>query len=491
MRVGLELYELIKSLTPTEDVAVKSVLPKKKAEMYFYFRDMDRFASSVVKARFAQISDQNRSTTERQLIDMILDILWNNIYKHGVRDLIQHLGEAEILMKRALYSLAYSKIRSAIKKAIAMDAMHELLIAIRMKRELIEVLQVSDYDPKEESQLSQSAVVGMLERLKMDDIHLHIAALRNTPILERKSRIKTLREELELVPYPNLRRNKVCYHRCKHFLSYLEGELSVCEEHCKNVLEIVKENEEILGDPQVREDHYNSLHFLIAHQIENNNLSSAAQLLARFEEIANKWSGGVYYDPAIQGRYTHAILFLNISKKDWSAVEDLLRKSFLAMRNGKNGVTIRHKPTYLQMTLLAAFVTENYDLVRRLAVDLRQATSIFYAGNAFLSGIAVYYLAALYEEKDEFLETATKQTKRWLKENKCTGSFDLRMMRFFEKASKEATLVGRTSLLKSLKTDLDRIFSDSHMWRYRDFFPVFQWIEAKIQRVQLRQVLFV
>ena len=97
---------------------------------------------------------------------------------------------------------------------------------------------------------------------------------------------------------------------------------------------------------------------------------------------------------------------------------------------------------------------------------------------------------ALYEEQDEFLETATLQTKRWYSERGCMGPFEARMLQFFQKASKAGDRERHAPLLKKLREDLTLLFEEPLLWRRREVFPVMSWVDSHLNGVDMRTLLY-
>lgn len=489
MRIGKELFDLVKSLTPGENFIIRQELPPKKAAMYDVFRSMAEYDAKVVKAAFSGLSDQNLSTTQHQLIDMILKIVWNIIPKHGMRDLVQCIGEVEILIKKSLYQLAAMKVKEAIRLALGLEAGHELLLAIRLKQDIQELLNVKDDDPSATVALTQWAIKGMEERNPIEDWFSRVNALRNLPLAERKTEIDQLEQAIANSPYPATRRNQMRYHRCRHILAYMTAKHNVCMEESARIVEIADGGPQLMGDVQLRADYFTSIHFLIAFSIEQGAFDTAEKNIKKMEQAAAKWTNGISGDPALQGRHTHATLYLLLYKKDWEGAKKRARQVLKEMTIPGGGLVLRHRPAWLHMTLLAAFLSKDFGIVRKFAAELKDSLTGTIVSDSFISGIGLYYLAALFEEQDEFLETATRLTQKWYVANQCLGPFEVRMIRFFLQLSKVPTSGGQKTLLIELKQDLELLFKEPLFWKRREVFPVIKWLDSLLNGVDLRDLV--
>lgn len=486
MRVGKELLELVKSLTIGENYAIRIALPPVKAAMYDLVRGMSEYDPKVVKAAFPNYTDQNLSTTQHQLIDLIVEILWHGLHKHGMRDLVQRIGETEILMKKSLLKLAAVKARQAIKLATGLEAWHELLQAIRLRHDIQELLKIKDEDPAATAALVQAAKQGMEERNPIEDWFIRLSALDNMPIAARKAEIEKLNKEISESSYPSNHRNRIRYHRCRHIIAYKIGQLESCMEESEKLVRLAEEAHLLMGDVQLRADYFTSLHFLIAFSIERGDFDDAEQHLRQMELAAKKWANGITGDPALQGRHTHATLWLLLCKNDWDQARLRARQVLNEMILPGGKLNLRHRPAWLKMAMLCAFATRDFATVRKFAVSLRDTLSGVNVSQSFVSGIGLFYLASLFEEQDEFLETASIQTKKWYASQGCLGPFELRMLQFFQKASKGGDPKGNAPLLRKLKQDLTIIFEEPLLWRRREVFPVMQWIDSHLEGVDFR-----
>lgn len=486
MKVGQELLNLVKSLTKGENYTIRKALSPIKTAMYDLFRGMEVYDAKVVRAAFPGYSDQNLSTTMHQLIDMIVEALWLGIRKHGMRDLVQRLGEAEIFAKKSLYQLAEIKVKDAIRLASGLEAGHELLIAIRLRHDIQELLHLKDEDPAATAALVQAATQVMQERNAIEDWFTRVTSLGNLPIDARKAEIAELERAIAGTPYPVMHRNRIRYHRCRHILAYKMGRLEACMEESSRIVALAEEAPLLMGDLQLRADYFTSLHFTIVFSLERGDHLAAEKNLDKLEEAAEKWANGLASDPALLGRHTHATLSLLLCKEDWEQVRIRARNVLTEMLAPGGKLSLRHRPAWLQMAMLCSFLTRDFKTVRKFAVGLRDSLTGLMVSESFISGIGLFYLAALYEERDEFLETAAQQTKKWYAENGCLGPFETRMLQFFLKVSNEGDPKRYAPLLNILKQDLALMFEEPMLWRKNKVFPVLDWLNSHINEVDIR-----
>lgn len=490
MKVGLELFDLIKSLTVGENSIVRRNLPPKKDAFYGVFRKMEVYDAAVVKSAFTDMTDANIATTEHQLIDTILKLLWNSAPKHGMRDLVLAIGEVEILARKRLHRLALVKVENTIKTALELDAMTELLKGLRLKKEVMDVLRNAEPTDEEDLSLARWASAQLVVTGKYEELYSVVASLRNaTP--HRKAEIIGEAEALiEQLPKAELKKNKVVFHWCIHLLEYTKGNFNTATENATIVVEIMDKHDGLFADVQLRGDYFWALHYLIVYDTEEGRADAAKAGLVKFERKAIQWIGSIGADPNLHARFTHASLWAMLCAKDWEAVKYRVRQILKEVVAPGSTLLYKHKPVWLRMTLLAAFVVRDYSLVRRLCVELRKSVSEAYLASSFVTSIALFQLAAIYEERDDFLSQAVVNARVWLKEMKCAGPFEATMLEFFEQAGRLVPAPMPGSLLLSLKSRLELLFEDRLLWQHRELFPVMQWIQAQLSGIALREVIF-
>lgn len=490
MKVGLELFHLVKSLTVGENSIVRRSLPPKKDAIYDVFKKMEHYDSAVVKAAFPGMSEANIATTEHQLIDLILKLLWNSAPKHGMRDLVFAIGKVELLSQKRLHSLAFAKVEETIKLALELDAMNELLKALRLKKEVLDVLRHAEPADEEDIALLKWATARMEENSKFEDLQTAVVTLKNTKPERKAEILAEIDRMIAALPQPVLKKNQISFHWCLHRIAYTKGEFWTAQDNAVAVVGLMEQNEAQFGDVQLRAEYFGALHYIIVLENEEGRHETARAGLEKFERMAKRLLGGVASDPNLYARFAHASLWVILCAKDWEAVKIRVRHISKELIAPGSLFLYKHKPIWLRMTLLAAFVVGEYGLVRRLGADLRRALSNAYVGSAFVTSTTLFQLAAIYEEGDDFLGQAVINARAWLREMGCQGPFETAMLEFFEEAGKQAPAPVPAYLLLSLKSKLELIFEDQLLWQHKEQFPILQWIQSKVSMVEFREVLF-
>lgn len=489
MKIGLELFDLVRSLTQGENSSVRRALPPKKEALYGVFREMEKFDIDTVKRAFPKMSDANIATTAHQLIDLILKLLWNAADHNGMRDLVLSIGKIEILMRKGLFPLGLAKVEETIRLAMGLDAMAELLTVLRLKKEIHDVLHKAQPEDAEDIKMAQWAASGLEERGRFEDLRTLVFSLKNAPASLKASKIVEIEAYIQHLPHPKWRRNSVSLHWSKFVVAYLQGHLPECTREAASLVGLLDTHEELLADVQLRQDYFALLHYLVLFEAEEGRFSEATILLSKLERTAERYSNGISSDPTLLGRFTHTSLWLMLCKKEWDAARAKVRQ-ILKDLGSPSSIVFTHKPVWLRMALLAAFSVRDFSTVRKLTQSLRTNLSEAYLGSAFVSSIGMFYLASIYEEGDEYLEQAVKHTRKWFQDLGCNDEYETIMLRFFERISKESTQSKVASLLDALKEELETLFENNLLWQHRELFPVMQWIQARQQGLEFKDVLF-
>jgi hypothetical protein len=207
--------------------------------------------------------------------------------------------------------------------------------------------------------------------------------------------------------------------------------------------------------------------------------------------MAKKWHGSIETDPVLYGRHTQSALWLRLARKDLDGAKKLAYKVVQDVMKPGHRLTLRHRTDWLRMTMLVLFVAHDYRSVRKLAMELKLAIPTPTFGNDFVTAIAMFHLAAVWEEELDYLGEVVAKVRSWLGGSNCLGTFEERMLDFFEEASTEANAVRIASMLERLESDLLELFQNELLWQLKETFPVLQWIKSKATGAELRDLIFV
>ena len=202
MGVSKDLYEVIKSLSVGDNLAIRRQLAPKRAVLYDVFRNLDSHDHDAIKAHFPDDSAQNLSSSKRQLLDLILKVLWQFTPDDGIRELAQHLGEVQVLMRKALYEVALSRLEAVVVDAVGLEAMQELLSALRLKRMILEIVSAEAIDPQQEADLQDLAEEGLSERGLYEGLFSQAIRILALPLTEQPAAIERLEARLSALSSP-------------------------------------------------------------------------------------------------------------------------------------------------------------------------------------------------------------------------------------------------------------------------------------------------
>jgi hypothetical protein len=491
MGVSKDLFEVIKSLSVGDNLAIRRQLAPKRAVLYDVFRSLETHDQNAIKAHFPDYTAQNLSSSKRQLLDLILKVLWQITPDDGIRELAQHLGEVQVLMRKALFEVALSRLDAVISDAVDLEAMQELLSALRLKRQILEIIGAEAEDPERDGALQDLAEAGLGERGHYEGLFSQAIRIRTLPLAQQEQAIQALQERLDAdTGTPRLARNQLKLLRAGYALNRLRGNHAACQVACKAFLACLDEHPRLLGDPALRDDYFVNFHFVIAYETEIGNFVEAEKGLKRFELMAKKWSGSIESDPVLYGRHTQCALWLRLARKDMEGAKKLAQQVMQDVMKPGHRLTLRHRTDWLRMTMLVLFVMQDYRSVRKLAVELKLSIPTPTVGSDFITAIAMFQLAAVMEEEPEYLPTVVTTARDWLVESNGLGAYETRMLEFFEAYSTEASVTNLTPMLERLGADLQVLFQNQLLWQIREAFPILQWIKSKTTGTNLRDLIF-
>jgi hypothetical protein len=491
MGVSKDLFEVIKSLSVGENLALRRQLAPKRAVLYDVFRDLETHDHDVIKSHFPNDSAQNLSSSKRQLLDLILKVLWQLTPDDGIRELAQHLGEVQVLMRKALFEVALSRLETVIPDALGLEAMQELLSALRLKRQILEIISAEAIDPLQDADLQNLAETGLGERGHYEGLYSQSIRIRTLPLVAQEGAISQLQGQLDLEQAePRLVRNQLKLLRTRYVVYRLRGNHELCKVVSSAFLERLDAHPLLMGDPALRDDYFINFQYVITYDTEVGNFVEAEKGLKRFEWMAKKWSGGIQNDPILYGRHTQSALWLRLARKDLEGAKKLAYQVMQEVMKTGQRLTLRHRTDWLRMTMLVLFVMRDYRSVRKLAMELKLAIPTPTFGNDFITAIGMFHLAAVWEEEPEYLGTAVAKVREWLGSSNCLGEYEARMLNFFEACSITDGAQHATLMLSQLQTELQVLFQNELLWQYRDSFPVMQWIRSKMDGTDLRNLIF-
>jgi hypothetical protein len=176
------LFDLIKALTLGQHFGVMMQLAPKRLRIYEFYRSLETHSRSAVSAAFPNDKRANLATQKRQLLNQISRYLYLTAPYDGIRDLDLLIGEAKRLKMMGQNEVAIEKIDLAIKYAIGMEAMHQLLLAIAVRRSLVASVRGSYPDKHDYRALERMAFDGVAEGLLIGEVFSRVIALRTMPV---------------------------------------------------------------------------------------------------------------------------------------------------------------------------------------------------------------------------------------------------------------------------------------------------------------------
>lgn len=143
--------------------------------------------------------------------------------------------------------------------------------------------------------------------------------------------------------------------------------------------------------------------------------------------------------------------------------------------------------TLMSSICISYFVLDNFEQAEDLLLDVIninhevQREDILYFS-------AIFYLAILYEKKDDLqLSNAISATYYRLYNKKKLGAFEKDLMLFLRRLSNEQNNEGRRIAISEFLSRLDVYKTDPVRELYFLYFNYYDWLRSKVQRVKYRQ----
>jgi hypothetical protein len=396
----------------------------------------------------------------------------------------------QVLARKALYQAALPRIDAVIEEAAALEALHELLKALRIKRQLLEILNQPSTQVARDEALTTFAIDGLAESSRYEAIFSEMNAVRGLPMAARPQALDKVAEQLALAMPPVMIRNQIKRWRILYASARMMGKHEECRQSCLLTVSALDHTPALMGDPDLRQEYFSNLHFLILMDIESKEFVLAEKKLARLELIAKKWIGGLKSDPVVHGRFLQSKLSLLLMNKDWSAVKSHLKGMLAEIDKPGRRLIIMHKPAWHRTTLLASFLIGNYRAVKWLCFELKKIIVSPKTEQPFASAIAFYRIAISLEEGQDDLAEVIRREREWLSLADCLGEYEEDYLSSFEKIREEATPSEIASILVEMRSKINGQFKNPLMWQHKHIFPILEWTESRINKVDIKGLVF-
>jgi hypothetical protein len=487
--LGKDLFDVVKSLTKGEKITVRHQLSPKKLQFFDIYAEMEQYSQSPLKAAFPDISSALLATTKRQLLEQILEILWQNTPNNGILSLQTELGKVSVMLKKGLYAIALERVDEVIQAALGLEAMQEIITGLRIKRMILESASLVDKYEERDKGLLAIALGALEELVRVEAAYNKAAEIRFVPVERRRFEVEAMLDELGSLSSASHGRSRIKLFRTQYVLRRILGQHSDCYQSCVAILEILDSQPALMSDPAIRDDFFTNQQFVIAYQIESGDFKAARQSLAKFERTAKRWNGSIDADPSVFGRFSFAEIEMLVKEKKWEGAKSKARKIALEVLNPRQKALLSYKPRWLWCVLYSLFATGEFKTVRRLAFELRENKPIASRDQLFYVDVGIYALAASLAESDEYLGDLVNGITKFYKSIGAEGEYENLMLAFFANASKGSWKNSQLPLLDDLESKLNVLFMNPLFWKHKVNFPVIEWIKSIQSKRSLRELL--
>jgi hypothetical protein len=177
-------------------------------------------------------------------------------------------------------------------------------------------------------------------------------------------------------------------------------------------------------------------------------------------------------------------------QRQYPEVKTLLKEILATLLSPQHKLMLRHKPRWLRLVFRALFIFKDYRTVRQLAFEIKANAPDNPQDRNFYVGVALFSLFAKLEERDEYIGRAIEETRKWFLEIDSLGGLEIRILDFVQAISSERNGDLASSLLIGLKNDVELIFKNPLEWQSGGAFPILAWIQSKLGRQELKDILF-
>jgi hypothetical protein len=485
-----ELHAFIHALTLGQHLGVRQQLPPKRLKMYDAYRSTKKHDPEAIRAIFPEDTRQNLSSTKRVLLDQITRYVYLHTPHDGIRDLELLIGEGKALLTAGQGNLALEKTEAAIKGATKMEAMDELLKAVRLYRRIQEALRDRPAGGFDCAALEASALAAIAERQPIDALFSEASALKSAPITTQYHAAEGLAMRLEAVPFPVAVRNQIKYRLIRFFVARISLDAAASLTEATEIVRVIDAQPDLLHDLDLRDDYFTKMNFIIAELSDQGALKEAEARLHKLKAVSIRLYDGVEGNPTQYARYLFAELYLKMAQNEWDIVRTLVKQlnKEVLVQDVLKGVATRL--SILRMGALAAFLIREFKLARRFILSIRADRGDYATKTTLLTWAGIMYLLTYVEEKDPYLKTALKDISTWFKLVGCDGPFERALMAFFKEVSEDSDNLASASSLTRLQQSLTKVFEDPAHTMYTEILKIEEWIQCKQRGVEYKSLLF-
>jgi hypothetical protein len=486
---GKALHRLIRSLTPGQNIGFRPQLPAKRQQIYDLYRKMEVYDESIITAAFPEDTQEGLHRAKSILFDEVIKYIVDFAPFNGRRDLYRLLTEAKHMRETGMDAVALVRINDAIRLAVGMEAVTELLEAIKVRRKLIGAVEPSKRNDDNFLELEEWAIAGSEETTRIDRLEASLYRLSLLPAAEHYAQVGELETMLNETPFPVLVRNQMQYRRVRYYIARQRRDIPICIQESEAIYQLGNANKHVLVDTDVRETYFHAITFLAVSASEAKDFRAAEHYLDRIKTLSKAWGGGLEANPSLNARYLFSSTVAKIYTKDWKAAYELAKRVYQDVVKRKVLNNVSMQASVLRIALYAAFLNQDYALTRRIAFSLQsgldtsnnKASSVHSA--AFVSLLT---LLSYLEQGDPYIRSATKELGSWMKSLGPLGPYENTILGFFKKVGEDTAYTATPSSLLMLRDELITLFKDPQFGKYQSMFPLQIWVEAKLTGRDMR-----
>lgn len=485
-----ELHSFIHSLTLGQHLGVRQQLPPKRLKMYDTYRSSEEHNPELIRAAFPDDTRFNLSSTKRVLLDQITRYVYLHVPHDGARDLELLIGEGKALKLAGQNNLALDKVDTAIKLAIEMEAVEDLLKAVRLRRSIKEALREKIVDKLDYGELEEVALASIAERHAIEVVFSAANAQRSRPVTEQYHAMAGLEDCLNAIPFPKMIRNQVKYRGIRFFISRVRLDSETSLREAEAITSTLDGHPGIMQDLDIRDEYFAKMNFIISERSDRKELKEAEERLNKLKALSVRWSGGVDGNLTQYARFLFAELSLKMAQNEWGAVRTLVKKlnKEVIEEDVLKGVATR--PAILRLGAFAAFLIQDFRSTRRFIMNLKRDTADYATKTTLLTWAGTMQLLSYVEERDPYLKTALKDVAAWFKQVGCDSPLEKALLAFFKEVSEDPDISFSASSLDRLHDALARLFEMPEYGKYKALLKIIEWIEAKRNGIDFKSLIF-
>lgn len=486
---GKALHRLIRSLTPGQNIGFRPQLPAKRQQIYDLYRKMEVYDESIITAAFPEDTQEGLHRAKSILFDEVIKYIVDFAPFNGRRDLYRLLTEAKHMRETGMDAVALVRINDAIRLAVGMEAVTELLEAIKVRRKLIGAVEPSKRNDDNFLELEEWAIAGSEETTRIDRLEASLYRLSLLPAAEHYAQVGELETMLNETSFPVLVRNQMQYRRVRYHIARQRRDIPTCIHESEAIYSLGNTHKYVLADTDIRETYFHAITFLAVSASEAKDFRTAEHYLDQIKALAKVWGGGLEANPSLNARYIFSSMVVKVYTKDWKAAHELAKKVYqdVVKRNVLNNVSMQ--TSVLRFALYVAFLNQDYSLARRIAFSLRSGLDISNKSASIAHAAAFVSLLTLlsyFEQGDPDLRLITKELGGWMKSIGPLGPYETTMLNFFKKVGENVAVTATPSSLLALRDEMILLFKDPQLGKYQSIFPLDIWVEAKLTGRDIR-----